>query len=91
MPRKTVRFASLTNSELRTRSRYERNAPAAHPLTAGELVPPHYVEQMSMSTQPIPITCSLDRVAALQENVEKVISGKSEVIQFCIAALLITA
>src|SRR5687767_10774372 len=41
-----------------------------------------------MSTQPIPITRSLDRVAALQENVEKVIRGKSEVIQFCIAALL---
>ena len=41
-----------------------------------------------MSTQPVPITRSLDRIAALQENVEKVIRGKSEVIQFCIAALL---
>ena len=41
-----------------------------------------------MSTQPIPITRSLDRISALQENVEKVIRGKSEVIQFCIAALL---
>ncbi|HEV7768847.1 MAG TPA: AAA family ATPase [Thermoanaerobaculia bacterium] len=41
-----------------------------------------------MSTQPIPITRSLDRISALQENVERVIRGKSEVIQFCIAALL---
>ena len=41
-----------------------------------------------MSTQPLPITRSLDRISALQENVERVIRGKSEVIQFCIAALL---
>ena len=41
-----------------------------------------------MSTQPIAIPRSLDRIAALQENVERVIRGKSEVIQFCIAALL---
>jgi len=41
-----------------------------------------------MSTQPVPITRSLDRISALQENVEWVIRGKSEVIQFCIAALL---
>jgi MoxR-like ATPase len=41
-----------------------------------------------MSTQAIPTTRSLDRIAALQENVERVIRGKSEVIQFCIAALL---
>jgi MoxR-like ATPase len=41
-----------------------------------------------MSTQPIPITRPLDRISALQENVEKVIRGKSEVIQLCIAALL---
>ena len=41
-----------------------------------------------MSTQPISIPRSLDRIAALQENVERVIRGKSEVIQFCIAALL---
>jgi len=30
----------------------------------------------------------LDKIAALQANVEKVIRGKSEVVQFCIAALL---
>ena len=41
-----------------------------------------------MSTQPIPIRRSLDKVAELQANVEKVIRGKSEVVQLCIAALL---
>jgi len=41
-----------------------------------------------MSTQPVPTTRTLDRISALQENVERVIRGKSEVIQFCIAALL---
>jgi MoxR-like ATPase len=46
------------------------------------------VEQISMSTQPVQLPRSLDRIAALQENVERVIRGKSEVVQFCIAALL---
>ncbi|HYH08089.1 MAG TPA: MoxR family ATPase [Thermoanaerobaculia bacterium] len=41
-----------------------------------------------MSTEPVPISRTLDRVSALQENVERVIRGKSEVVQFCIAALL---
>jgi MoxR-like ATPase len=41
-----------------------------------------------MSTEPVPASRSLDRIAALQENVERVIRGKSEVVQFCIAALL---
>ena len=41
-----------------------------------------------MSIEPIPVSRSLDRIAALQSNVEKVIRGKSEVVQFCIAALL---
>jgi MoxR-like ATPase len=41
-----------------------------------------------MTTQPIPIRRSLDKVAELQANVEKVIRGKAEVVQFCIAALL---
>jgi MoxR-like ATPase len=41
-----------------------------------------------MTSEPVPVTSSLDRIAALQANVEKVIRGKSEVIQFCIAALL---
>ena len=41
-----------------------------------------------MSTEPVPVTRSLDKIAALQANVEKVIRGKSEVVQFCIAALL---
>src|SRR4028118_1823508 len=41
-----------------------------------------------MSTEPIAAARSVDRIAALQENVERVIRGKSEVVQFCIAALL---
>ncbi|MBV9495293.1 MAG: MoxR family ATPase [Acidobacteria bacterium] len=41
-----------------------------------------------MTTQPIPIRRSLDKIAELQANVERVIRGKSEVVQFCIAALL---
>jgi len=41
-----------------------------------------------MATEPLPISRSLDRIVALQENVERVIRGKSEVVQFCIAALL---
>jgi len=41
-----------------------------------------------MAREAIPINRSLDKIAALQANVEKVIRGKSEVIQFCIAALL---
>jgi MoxR-like ATPase len=34
------------------------------------------------------MSSSLDRITALQANVERVIRGKSEVVQFCIAALL---
>ena len=41
-----------------------------------------------MANEPIPLTRSLDKIAALQTNVEKVIRGKPEVIQLCIAALL---
>jgi MoxR-like ATPase len=41
-----------------------------------------------MTTQPFVAPRSLDRIAALQANVERVIRGKSEVVQFCIAALL---
>ena len=43
-----------------------------------------------MATEPLSISParSLERIAALQANVEKVIRGKSEVVQFCIAALL---
>src|SRR5437764_6408607 len=41
-----------------------------------------------MSTQPVATPRSLERIAALQANVERVIRGKSEVVQFCIAALL---
>ena len=41
-----------------------------------------------MAIEPVPISRSLDKIASLQENVERVIRGKSEVVQFCIAALL---
>src|SRR5436190_5128032 len=41
-----------------------------------------------MSTEPISTPRSLERISELQANVEKVIRGKSEVVQFCIAALL---
>jgi MoxR-like ATPase len=40
-----------------------------------------------MATEPLP-SRSIDRISALQANVERVIRGKSEVVQFCIAALL---
>jgi MoxR-like ATPase len=43
-----------------------------------------------MATEPIPLNRpqSLEKIAALQANVEKVIRGKPEVVQFCIAAML---
>ena len=41
-----------------------------------------------MSTEPLPMSRSLDRITALQANVERVIRGKPEVVQFCIAAML---
>jgi MoxR-like ATPase len=41
-----------------------------------------------MSSQPIPANRAFDQVAALQANVERVIRGKAEVVQLCIAALL---
>jgi MoxR-like ATPases len=41
-----------------------------------------------MTTQPVPRSQTFDKVASLQANVERVIRGKSEVVQFCIAALL---
>ncbi|HEX8251704.1 MAG TPA: MoxR family ATPase [Thermoanaerobaculia bacterium] len=41
-----------------------------------------------MATEPLPASRSLDGITALQANVERVIRGKSEVVQLCIAALL---
>ena len=41
----------------------------------------------AVTTQPIH-NPTFDKIAALQANVERVIRGKSEVVQFCIAALL---
>jgi MoxR-like ATPase len=41
-----------------------------------------------MSSEPIPADVSLEKIAALQANVERVIRGKAEVVQFAIAAIL---
>src|SRR3954462_301204 len=41
-----------------------------------------------MTTQPLPRHHTFEKIAALQANVEKVIRGKAEVVQLCIAALL---
>jgi MoxR-like ATPase len=41
-----------------------------------------------MASEPITVSRSLERIALLQSNVERVIRGKSEVVQFCVAALL---
>ncbi len=43
-----------------------------------------------MASEPLPLNPprSLEKIAALQANVEKVIRGKPEVVQFCIAAML---
>ena len=41
-----------------------------------------------MSTQPMTAARSLEGIRALQNNVERVIRGKPEVVQLCIAALL---
>jgi MoxR-like ATPase len=42
----------------------------------------------SMASEPVTASRSLERIALLQSNVERVIRGKPEVVQFCIAALL---
>jgi len=44
--------------------------------------------ESEMTTQPLPRHHTFEKIAALQANVERVIRGKSEVVQFCIAALL---
>src|SRR6266550_929339 len=41
-----------------------------------------------MAREAVPLNRSIDRINALQTNVERVIRGKSEVVQLCIAALL---
>ena len=41
-----------------------------------------------MAREPLALNRSLEKIAALQANVEKVIRGKAEVVQYCIAALL---
>ncbi len=41
-----------------------------------------------MAREAVPLNRALDRIVSLQANVEKVIRGKSEVVQFAVAALL---
>jgi len=41
-----------------------------------------------VSTEPVVVNRTFERIATLQANVERVIRGKSEVVQYCIAALL---
>jgi MoxR-like ATPase len=41
-----------------------------------------------MARETVRMPRSIDRIAALQANVERVIRGKAEVVQYCIAALL---
>src|SRR5918995_2353978 len=41
-----------------------------------------------MATEPVPVPRSSEGIAALQANVERVIRGKSDVVQLCVAALL---
>src|SRR4051795_5319183 len=41
-----------------------------------------------MTTQPLPRNRTFEKIATLQANVESVIRGKAEGVQFCIAALL---
>jgi MoxR-like ATPase len=45
------------------------------------------IDESAVTTQPIH-NPTFDKIAVLQANVERVIRGKSEVVQFCIAALL---
>jgi len=49
---------------------------------------PIAASESEMTTQPVPRHATFEKVASLQANVERVIRGKSEVVQFCIAALL---
>ncbi len=41
-----------------------------------------------MAREPLPVNRTFEKIASLQANVERVIRGKSEVVQYCIAALL---
>ncbi|HKB78237.1 MAG TPA: MoxR family ATPase [Thermoanaerobaculia bacterium] len=41
-----------------------------------------------MAREPVSVNRTFEKIAALQANVERVIRGKAEVVQFCIAALL---
>src|SRR4029078_4195739 len=41
-----------------------------------------------MAREPLALNRSLEKISALQANVEKVIRGTAEVVQFCIAGVL---
>jgi MoxR-like ATPase len=45
-------------------------------------------ERDNMAREPIAVNRTFQKIAALQANVERVIRGKSDVVQFCIAAML---
>src|SRR6266480_6226367 len=45
-------------------------------------------ERDNMARESVVVNRTFERIAALQANVEQVIRGKSEVVQYCIAALL---
>jgi MoxR-like ATPase len=57
-------------------------------VATGTLFVTRGVKSKCMASEPVLAPTSLDRIRALQENVERVIRGKSEVVQFCIAAML---
>src|SRR5256885_16969450 len=44
--------------------------------------------EKAVTTQPIAVNRTFEKIASLQANVERVIRGKPEVVQFCIAAML---
>jgi MoxR-like ATPase len=46
------------------------------------------IENLTVAREPVSVNRTFERVASLQANVERVIRGKAEVIQYCIAALL---
>src|SRR6266581_428548 len=45
-------------------------------------------ERNNMAREPVAVNRTFEKIAALQANVERVIRGKPEVVQFCIAAML---
>src|SRR6202140_3646681 len=46
------------------------------------------IENLTVAREPVSVNRTFEKIATLQANVERVIRGKSEVVQYCIAALL---